>query len=64
MQGKGLEPKATTFTALISAHCKSDNLQAALEVDQFALNAYAAADECSYSDQCTAWLPKMLVSLL
>lgn len=32
MQAKGLEPTATTFTALVSAHCKSDNLQAALEV--------------------------------
>ena len=32
MQAQGLEPTATTYTALVSAHCKSDNLTAALEV--------------------------------
>ena len=32
MQEQGLDPTATTYTALVSAHCKSDNLDAALEV--------------------------------
>lgn len=32
MQEQALAPTATTYTALVSAHCKSDNLDAALEV--------------------------------
>lgn len=32
MQEQGLDPTATTYTALVSAHCKSDNLDVALEV--------------------------------
>ena len=32
MQEQDLEATATTYTALISAHCKSDDLDAALEV--------------------------------
>ena len=32
MQEQELEATATTYTALVSAYCKSDNLDAALEV--------------------------------
>ena len=33
MQERGLQPTATTYTALVSAYCKSDNLEAAMEVN-------------------------------
>ena len=48
MQEESLEPTATTYTALVSAYCKSDDLDAALEVAaassaKFCLLQYAVA---------------------
>lgn len=37
MRAHQLQPTATTYTALVSAHCKSDNLEAALEVSLLTL---------------------------
>ena len=48
MQEQGLDPTATTYTALVSAHCKSDNLDAALEVHP----ACSATDLTLFSVPC------------
>ena len=59
MQEQSLEPTATTYTALVSAHCKSDDLDAALEVYCVTSNDPKSAALFGSSPMCCCWIAKL-----